>query len=87
MALQNDLAPSDLPPTNQPCAYAEIASQPLNPRLQAAQLVYLKRGGSGPPLAHFYAGPYRVVQYFVIQVGGRHETVMADRLKPHPGTS
>jgi hypothetical protein len=85
------LASKNPPPTSQPCSYAEVASQPPNQRLQSAELVYVRKGGVGAPLAPPYAGPCRVVQpgqkYFIVDIGGRHESVSADRLKPHLGSS
>ncbi len=79
------------PPTSQPRTYAEVASQPLNPGLQAAAYVYVQRGGAGPPLAPAYAGPYKVVQlgpkYFVLEIEDHHEAVAVDWLKPHTGST
>jgi transposase InsO family protein len=83
------LASASPPPTSQPRSYAEVAASPPVEPLQAARMVYTKRGGSGPPLASAYSGPYRVVEpgpkYFVVEVGGRLEKVSVDRLKPHTG--
>jgi hypothetical protein len=85
------LASSTPPLTSQPRTYAEAVAGPPDWRLQLASMVYIKRGGSGPPLAPAYAGPYKVVRpghkYFVVEVGGRQESVSVDRLKPHLGAS
>jgi hypothetical protein len=56
------LASSSSLMTSQPCTYAEVVAGPPNWRLQLASMVYIKRGGSGPPLAPAYAGPYKVVR-------------------------
>ncbi len=86
-----DLASESLPVMCQPRTYAEAVSGPPDKRLQQAEMVYIRRGGCGPPLSPAYAGPYRVIQpgykYFLVEVGGRHESVSVDRLKPHTGTS
>jgi hypothetical protein len=88
--LRDKLASSDPPVTCQPRTYAEVASGPPNLALQKAKLVYIKKGGCGPPLMPAYSGPYRVIspgnKYFLIEVGGRQETVSLDRLKPHSGS-
>jgi hypothetical protein len=85
------LASSTPPSTSQPRTYAEAVAGPPDWRLQLASMVYIRRGGSGPPLAPAYAGPYKVVRpghkYFVVEVGGRQESVSVDRLKPHLGAS
>jgi hypothetical protein len=85
------LASSTPPLTSQPRTYAEAVAGPPDWRLQLASMVYIRRGGSGPPLAPAYAGPYKVVRpghkYFVVEVGGRQESVSVDPLKPHLGTS
>jgi hypothetical protein len=88
--LRDKLASTDPPVTRQPRTYAEVVSGPPNLPLQKAKLVYVKRGGCGPPLMPAYSGPYRVIppgnKYFLIEVGGRQETVSVDRLKPHSGS-
>ncbi len=87
----SSLASSAPPLTSQPRTYAEAVAGPPNWRLQLASMVYIKRGGSGPPLAPAYAGPFKVIRpgrkYFVVMVGGWQESVSVDRLKPHLGTS
>jgi cleavage and polyadenylation specificity factor subunit 1 len=88
---QSELASEAPPVTWQPRTYAEAVSGPTNQRLQQAEFVYVKRGGCGPPLSPAYSGPYRVIRpgckYFLVEVGGRHESVSVDRLKPHTGSS
>ncbi len=88
---QSELASEAPPVTWQPRTYAEVVSGPPNQRLQQAEFVYVKRGGCGPPLSPAYSGPYRVIRpgckYFLVEVGGRHESVSVDRLKPHTGSS
>ncbi len=57
--------------------------------LLQARHVYVRRGGTLPPLAPLYVGPYEVLEkadkHFRLAVGGREETVRIDRLKPHLG--
>ncbi len=85
------LAGDQPPPTCQPRTYAEVVSGPPDWRLQLAQMVYVRRGGSGPPLAPAYSGPYWVVKpgykHFLIEVRGRQEAFSVDRLKPHLGAA
>ncbi len=51
--------------------------------------MYVRRGGTLPPLAPLYVGPYEVLErvdkHFRLAVGGREEAVSIDRLKPHLG--
>jgi hypothetical protein len=51
--------------------------------------VYIRRGGTLPPFALLYGGPYAVLErgekVFRLQVGDREEAVSVDRLKPHTG--
>jgi hypothetical protein len=79
------------PATCQPHTYAEVAAQPLVLGLQSAELVYVKKGGSGRPLAPAYVGLYRVVKlglkYCLIEARGRYESVSIDRLRLHRGPS
>ncbi len=86
---RDKLASSSPPATCQPRSYVEVAAVPPTDQLLSTKMVYIKRGGSGPPLAPIYSGPYVVVQsgtkFFVVEVGGRLETVSVDRLKPHTG--
>lgn len=66
--------------------YAEVASS-VPVALQKADFIYIRRGGASPPLAAPYSGPYHVLsrsnKSYVVNVGGRHEMVSIDRLKPH----
>jgi transposase InsO family protein len=59
--------------------------------LRAASLVYVRRGGTLPPLSPPYDGPYAVLQrgpkFFKLQIGDREEAVSVDRLKPHMGAA
>jgi transposase InsO family protein len=59
-----------------------------DPKLMAARYVYVRRGGKAPPLMPVYQGPYEVItagpKYFLINVGGKPDTVSVDRL-PHLG--
>jgi len=91
LEFQSRLASDDPPPTSQPRTYAEAVSSNLQPGLQEAKFVYIRRGGSGPPLASNYLGPYRVLQpgvkFFRVEVGDKQEVVSVDRLKPHLGVS
>jgi hypothetical protein len=88
---RNALASSHPPPTSQPRTYAEVTAQPPKSVLQAAEYVYVLRGGVGAPLADPYTGPFSVLKAgpkcFVIEVGGRQEVVSVDRIKPHPGSA
>jgi hypothetical protein len=63
-------------PATRPLSYAEAASH-----------VYVRRGGTMPPLSPLYVGPYEVRErtdkYFRLAEGGREETVNIDRLKQH----
>jgi hypothetical protein len=51
--------------------------------------VYVRRGGTTPPLTLPYAGPYEVLEpgekTFLIRIGNREDRVSVDRLKPHLG--
>jgi len=79
-----------LPPPTRPLSYAEVAASPAKPLLEA-DFVYIRKGGSIPPLSQLYAGPYQVVRrrrkFFELMVGGKSQVVSVDRLKPHLGTS
>ncbi len=59
--------------------------------LATAEMVYVRKGGQPGPLAPPYNGPYKVIsrgpKYFNIDIGGQHQAVTVDRLKPHTGTS
>jgi hypothetical protein len=60
------------------------------PQLFKAELVYIKVGASKPPLQPLYEGPYRVIRVgqkvFVVDIGGRPQSVTVDRLKTTPGS-
>ncbi len=75
-------------PATRPLSYAEAAARPPAALLQASH-VYVRRGGTLPPLLPLYVGPYEVLEradkFFRLAVGGRKETVSIDRLKPHLG--
>ena len=59
--------------------------------LREAELVYVRMGGQGGPLAAPYSGPYQVVErgpkFFRLNIGNQQQTVSVDRLKPHTGTA
>jgi hypothetical protein len=59
--------------------------------LLSAAFVYVRKGGTIPPLSPLYSGPYRVLasgpKVFRLQVGEQEETVFIDRLKPHRGAA
>ncbi len=58
--------------------------------LDSAEWVYIRRGPIGGPFQQGYTGPFHVLDrldtVFKLQVGGKVETVSADRLKPHMGS-
>jgi hypothetical protein len=72
--------PPDVPPPVDPPA-----------ALQHAEFVYIRAGGTLPPLSPQYRGPYRVLargpKFFQLQLGDKTENVTVDRLKPHRGSS
>ena len=76
------------PPTTRPLTYAQAAAAPAASLLQA-KFVYIRRGGTVPPLQPLYVGPYRVLssgqKCFLLEIGGKEEVVSIDRLKPHLG--
>ncbi len=51
--------------------------------------MYVRRGGTTPPLTPPYAGPYEVLEpgekTFLIRIGNREDRVSVDRLKLHLG--
>jgi transposase InsO family protein len=75
------------PPPSRPLSYAQMAAKPAAALLSAA-FVYVRKGGTVPPLSLLYRGPYKVLasgpNVFRLQVG---ETVSIDRLKPHQGAA
>ncbi|MBM6549334.1 DDE-type integrase/transposase/recombinase, partial [Streptococcus dysgalactiae subsp. equisimilis] len=58
----------------------------LPPNLHTATHVFIRVGGVRSPMQPPYTGPYRVLsradKHFVVDVGGKRETVSIDRLKP-----
>ena len=78
------------PPAVRPSSYAQVTAG-IPEKLWKAAYVYVRRGGSGTPLAPLYAGPYLVLRreskFFELQIGSRHEVISVDRLKPHLGPS
>jgi hypothetical protein len=85
--LQSDCS-SFMPLPLRACSYAKVAGKQLG-GLQAAKLVYIRRGGVQPAMAAKYDGPYVVLErrdkYFVLHAGDRAEKVTVDRLKPNLG--
>ena len=79
----------DPPPMCQPRSYAAVAASNIttSKQLQEAHYVYVRRGGTIPPLAPVYSGPYCVLhtgpKVFTLEVGAKSESVSVDRLKPH----
>jgi hypothetical protein len=75
-------------PDTRPLSYAEAAAKPPAALWQASH-VYVRRGGTLPPLAPLYVGSYKVSERtdkcFRLAVGGHEETVSIDRLKRHLG--
>jgi hypothetical protein len=71
-----------------PLTYAKMAAKPPPALLQASHM-YVWCGGTIPPLAPLYVGPYEVSErtgkFFRIAVGGCEETVSIDHLRPHLG--
>ena len=54
--------------------------------LQLAKFVFIRRDAHRGPLQRPYEGPFKVLQpgpkTFLIDIGGKPETISADRLKP-----
>jgi hypothetical protein len=84
------LRQSGPPPPSRPLSYAQMAAK-LPAALLSAAFVYIRKGGTVPPLSPLYSGPYKVLasgpKVFRLQVGEREETVSIDRLKPHQGAA
>ncbi len=61
------------------------------PQLFKSELVYIRVGASKPSLLPLYEGPYRVIRagqkVFVVDIGGRPQSVTVDRLKPLLGAA
>jgi transposase InsO family protein len=78
------------PPPTRLLTYAETAGA-VPAGLLRARFVYVRRGGVVPPLAPLYAGPYKVIQpgpkFFLVDIGGKADSVTVDRLKPHLGAA
>ena len=78
------------PIPTRPVSYAEVVNTPPS-HLLTAQWVYVRRGGQLKPLQDPYVGPFRVVQrgakFFILEIGGKEDSVSVDRLKCHSGTS
>jgi hypothetical protein len=76
-------------PTRQ-WSYAVVTAAPP-PALTEADFVYIRKGGSVPPLSPPYDGPLALVEasqkFFTVDIGGRRETVSVAWLKPHTGPS
>ena len=57
--------------------------------MDAADFVYVRRGGAHPPLADSYTGPFQVLErgnkFFRRRLGTLEDTVSRDRLKAHLG--
>ena len=87
----SQLASVDPPPTCQPRSYAAVAASniSISKQLQEALYVYVRRGGTIPPLAPVYSGPYRMLhagpKVFILEVGASQQTISVDRLKLHTG--
>ncbi|KAK3865932.1 hypothetical protein Pcinc_028493 [Petrolisthes cinctipes] len=58
----------------------------IPPNLQDCQYMFLRRDSLRSSLQKLYEGPFKVLQSdpttFIIDMGGRHEIVSVDRLKP-----
>ena len=54
--------------------------------LQSSKYVFIRRDGHCTPLQRPYEGPFHVLErnpkFFIIDFGGKPDTVSADRLKP-----
>ena len=54
--------------------------------LQQARYVFIRRDAHRTPLQRPYEGPFKVIQpgpkTFIVDVGGKNETISVDRLKP-----
>jgi hypothetical protein len=78
-------------PPLRPLSYAQMAAKPPPGVLLSAAFVYVRKGGTVPPLSPLYSSPYKVLasgpKVFRLQVGEREETVSIDRLKPHWGAA
>ena len=54
--------------------------------LQQAEYVFIRRNAHRTPLQRPYEGPFKVMQpgpkTFIVDIGGKNETISVDRLKP-----
>ena len=80
-------APPAVP--TRPLTYAEVACKPLQ-QLMSSSFVFIRKGEFNvPALSPLYTGPFKVLskgpKSFVLDLGGRHESVSVDRLKPYLG--
>ena len=54
--------------------------------LLTSNFVFVRRDTHRPPLATPYDGPFRVLErgekFFILDIGGRRDSVSVDRLKP-----
>jgi hypothetical protein len=68
------LRQSGPPPPSRPLSYAQMAAK-LAAALLSAVFVYIRKGGTVPPLSPLYSGPYKVLasgpKVFRLQVGER----------------
>ena len=68
-----------------PTSQHGVPAQHVPPALETAQFVFIRHDAHRAPLQPPYDGPFRVIdrgdKHFVIDVGGRPETVTLDRLK------
>jgi hypothetical protein len=66
------LRQSGPPPPSRPLSYAQMAAKPAAALLSAA-FVYVRKGGTVPPLSPLHSGPYKVLasgpKVFRLQVG------------------
>ena len=69
-----------------PTSHHGITPISIPPDLQHSQYVFLRHDSHRTPLQRPYEGPYKVLQpgekNFIIDIGGRKDTVSVDRLKP-----
>jgi len=87
-ATENISLPAFLPTRNQP---PPSSATSLPKALQEATFVYVRCGGVSLPLTPVYSGPYAVIQKnpksFTVDLGGRHDVISVDHLKPHVGSA
>ena len=67
------------------CLHLSIAGY-LPHDLQQARYVFIRRDAHRTPLQRPYEGPFKVIQpgpkTFIVDVGGKNNTISVDRLKP-----